>query len=122
MSAARLGPLLVAGLQRTGFLLGGRDLGIEQAGAGVRGALALPYRGRHFAAALDGAHKRADADGQRDGGHRVLLAPVAIPALVLAHVLRGERSEEHTSELQSLMRHSYAVFCLKKKHTTPNTH
>src|SRR3546814_2465756 len=26
-----------------------------------------------------------------------------------------ERSEEHTSELQSLMRHSYAVFCLKKK-------
>src|SRR3546814_3031072 len=25
------------------------------------------------------------------------------------------RSEEHTSELQSLMRHSYAVFCLKKK-------
>src|SRR3546814_2057287 len=31
-----------------------------------------------------------------------------------------ERSEEHTSELQSLMRISYAVFCLKTK-TTPNT-
>src|SRR3546814_4891440 len=31
-----------------------------------------------------------------------------------------ERSEEHTSELQSLMRISYAVFCLKKKkHNTP---
>src|SRR3546814_2835629 len=29
--------------------------------------------------------------------------------------LGGERSEEHTSELQSLMRISYAVFCLKKK-------
>src|SRR3546814_3600215 len=28
---------------------------------------------------------------------------------------RSERSEEHTSELQSLMRISYAVFCLKKK-------
>src|SRR3546814_7877393 len=28
---------------------------------------------------------------------------------------RAERSEEHTSELQSLMRISYAVFCLKKK-------
>src|SRR3546814_5445776 len=27
----------------------------------------------------------------------------------------GARSEEHTSELQSLMRNSYAVFCLKKK-------
>src|SRR3546814_5241947 len=30
-----------------------------------------------------------------------------------------ERSEEHTSELQSLMRISYAVFCLKKKTNTP---
>src|SRR3546814_19100249 len=29
------------------------------------------------------------------------------------------RSEEHTSELQSLMRISYAVFCLKKKNTKP---
>src|SRR3546814_4540313 len=31
------------------------------------------------------------------------------------------RSEEHTSELQSLMRISYAVFCLKKKNTEPST-
>src|SRR3546814_3033528 len=30
-------------------------------------------------------------------------------------IAHGERSEEHTSELQSLMRISYAVFCLKKK-------
>src|SRR3546814_13636968 len=30
----------------------------------------------------------------------------------------GQRSEEHTSELQSLMRISYAVFCLKKKNKT----
>src|SRR3546814_8032651 len=33
----------------------------------------------------------------------------------------GDRSEEHTSELQSLMRISYAVFCLKKKTTPPIT-
>src|SRR3546814_4025745 len=32
-----------------------------------------------------------------------------------------DRSEEHTSELQSLMRISYAVFCLKKKTTTQNS-
>src|SRR3546814_3882208 len=32
------------------------------------------------------------------------------------------RSEEHTSELQSLMRSSYAVFCLKKKNIQPSTH
>src|SRR3546814_4432662 len=33
----------------------------------------------------------------------------------VARLARIERSEEHTSELQSLMRISYAVFCLKKK-------
>src|SRR3546814_10707280 len=32
-----------------------------------------------------------------------------------SHVVAAERSDEHTSELQSLMRISYAVFCLKKK-------
>src|SRR3546814_10240038 len=37
---------------------------------------------------------------------------------VLAQQLLSERSEEHTSELQSLMRISYAVFCLKKKNMT----
>src|SRR3546814_3753552 len=48
--------------------------------------------------------------------------------LITNHAETGassRRSEEHTSELQSLMRISYAVFCLKKKHikvnyTTPN--
>src|SRR3546814_10755823 len=35
---------------------------------------------------------------------------------------RSSRSEEHTSELQSLMRISYAVFCLKKKKKTKNTY
>src|SRR3546814_2122083 len=42
------------------------------------------------------------------------------PDAILVNLARGEivdedRSEEHTSELQSLMRISYAVFCLKKK-------
>src|SRR3546814_1062090 len=36
-------------------------------------------------------------------------------------LISGQRSEEHTSELQSLMRISYAVFCLKKKKTTDLT-
>src|SRR3546814_6585974 len=47
---------------------------------------------------------------------------IAILAVVLAGKgIAGlqERSEEHTSELQSLMRISYAVFCLKKKKTKP---
>src|SRR3546814_6998427 len=37
------------------------------------------------------------------------------PQIVWEHELHPPRSEEHTSELQSLMRISYAVFCLKKK-------
>src|SRR3546814_6361835 len=40
--------------------------------------------------------------------------PVEGPFFLLRDA-RGKRSEEHTSELQSLMRISYAVFCLKKK-------
>src|SRR3546814_3074326 len=50
------------------------------------------FRSRHHAA---GDLGDGGADGLGDEGHR--------------------RSEEHTSELQSLMRISYAVFCLKKK-------
>src|SRR3546814_8883222 len=44
-------------------------------------------------------------------GHKPLLGHKALPV----------RSEEHTSELQSLMRISSAVFCLKKKNKTPPT-
>src|SRR3546814_3112337 len=36
---------------------------------------------------------------------------------IYGNAFHGNRSEEHTSELQSLMRNSYAVFCLKKKLT-----
>src|SRR3546814_8665712 len=43
--------------------------------------------------------------------HDVVLAQGSVPL----PVLETQRSEEHTSELQSLMRISYAVFCLKKK-------
>src|SRR3546814_10780246 len=41
-----------------------------------------------------------------------------VQAIVGDKVTVVNRSEEHTSELQSLMRISYAVFCLKKKNTT----
>src|SRR3546814_4808139 len=40
---------------------------------------------------------------------------------ILRMKLMSPRSEEHTSELQSLMRISYAVFCLKKKHNQLHT-
>src|SRR3546814_5179963 len=66
--------------------------------------------------------------GERLGFDRIDLLQIAIP--VQMRINRDEpvkfgreqlgelRSEEHTSELQSLMRISYAVFCLKKKKAT----
>src|SRR3546814_1160482 len=44
----------------------------------------------------------------------VITVGKSVDGLVMV-LLGGIRSEEHTSELQSLMRNSYAVFCLKKK-------
>src|SRR3546814_1121249 len=48
------------------------------------------------------------------GGHMVVGHVDGIGTLLVRHE-DARRSEEHTSELQSLMRSSYAVFCLKKK-------
>src|SRR3546814_5570854 len=83
-------------------------------------------RRRRAAAADRGAH----CPGRRGGRPLSRLLPLPVPAgagaqseQVLGRSTRlgtvaeraGGRSEEHTSELQSLMRISYAVFCLKKK-------
>src|SRR3546814_1603684 len=69
---------------------------------------AVPHRVRHLGAG--GAH------GGPAGGRLRPRAPRPGGRLHLP-----ERSEEHTSELQSLMRNSYAVFCLKKKITKRST-
>src|SRR3546814_3705919 len=49
---------------------------------------------------------------------RSIVPPWAVPPAPVTSVTIPVRSEEHTSELQSLMRISYAVFCLKKKKQT----
>src|SRR3546814_4411042 len=69
----------------------------------VEHAVTAPRAGDH--------HRGADHRGHAGGVAHRLIARF------------GERSEEHTSELQSLMRISYAVFCLKKKtNKTRTTH
>src|SRR3546814_5678740 len=77
-----------------------------------------PARDRADDAARVGAHRRGDVPALR----RTLCDDAGRPRAVDRH--HSLRSEEHTSELQSLMRISYAVFCLKKKktNTLPNTH
>src|SRR3546814_5424711 len=52
---------------------------------------------------------------KRSPGRRLSHQPVEDRDRVGRYRRQGLRSEEHTSELQSLMRISYAVFCLKKK-------
>src|SRR3546814_8929749 len=61
------------------------------------------------------------------GSHAELLAHGGLYARLHALQFREDdrpatRSEEHTSELQSLMRISYAVFCLKKQNKTNNNY
>src|SRR3546814_1596887 len=67
-------------------------------------------KGRH-------AYQRGDADKGETRHADGAPAPLSNHALLI-HLSPFIRSEEHTSELQSLMRISYAVFCLKKKKHT----
>src|SRR3546814_8358478 len=66
-----------------------------------RAVLRLPPPGRHLPSL-----------GRLRQGNCVVAAVGPFPFAFMAN-----RSEEHTSDLQSLMRNSYAVFCLKKKNT-----
>src|SRR3546814_1760402 len=66
-------------------------------------------------------HHLHDHRGLRGPGRRQLRLVDDEHQRVLSAAAQGLRSEEHTSELQSLMRISYAVFCLKKKKHTHTT-
>src|SRR3546814_4370498 len=77
--------------------------------AGKSGAGARPSPRALFHRTLPGF------EGERPAGAAVHHQAIAGPGAARP---AGTRSEEHTSELQSLMRISYAVFCLKKKKQT----
>src|SRR3546814_17002381 len=64
-----------------------------------------------------GPSLRIGSIGREQGAEAVLRDPSHGSPPIRSEVSH-DRSEEHTSELQSLMRISYAVFCLKKKKTT----
>src|SRR3546814_9521069 len=59
--------------------------------------------------------RRRDRRGNRNRRQHVAIGDADVQPDVQSGAAGHRRSEEHTSELQSLMRSSYAVFCLKKK-------
>src|SRR3546814_9206884 len=101
-------------MDELGFLAGQRDMGAVAGlintveGAAARGSV-LVGRGRTVVR-KGGAQYIAQG---RD--HAVGHGDIDVVALAGSLAAQQRRSEEHTSELQSLMRHSYAVFCLEKK-------
>src|SRR3546814_5188912 len=64
------------------------------------------------------ARRRGRPRARPGAGRRRLRGQAVLAARAGGAGARAARSEEHTSELQSLMRISYAVFCLKKKKET----
>src|SRR3546814_1817402 len=93
-------------------IYGGSDLG----GAGL-----ILMRVSNSQAARGGLRHSEEKWGWQQGMERLFRrrAMQLIPSIsALGGRWNLNRSEEHTSELQSLMRISYAVFCLKKKNTT----
>src|SRR3546814_10606537 len=93
-----------------------------------QGWFRLPRRSRSMACSLSQAllgqsnnHKRKREDDMLKSVHRMLavaavsLAALAAgPSVAAEFITVGGRSDEHTSELPSLMRTSYSVFCLNK--------
>src|SRR3546814_3905394 len=72
--------------------------------------------GRPLAAFVKQGGGRSSQTMSGDFAHRITHPPETLVDRILAQWAAPRRSEEHTSELQSLMRISYAVFCLKKKY------
>src|SRR3546814_3027351 len=80
-----------------------------------------PYQPEFVQAVQEVAEDIFDFIANKEQYHeQQILRRIAEPDRVVS--FRVCRSEEHTSELQSLMRISYAVFCLKKKKTTTTPH
>src|SRR3546814_10662423 len=81
---------------------------------------ALVQRGVNILVSREAARRLGFASPQQAIGKQIKTSIVdsdygLVPSTIVGVV---DRSEEHTYELQSLMRISYAVFCLKKKQTT----
>src|SRR3546814_4478224 len=103
---------------RTGRMLGYRRMFVFAAGIGV-GLLVAPMTGQQARDKLRKLVEERLSGGSTDVAEKIRYELSHSPRTWhLPQPTVDFRSEEHTSELQSLMRISYAVFCLKKKKYT----
>src|SRR3546814_10725553 len=90
-----------------------------QTGEGTDERQTLPLRHQaHPEHARTAARRQPGAvgpGGVADAPSKAGEGPLTLSTCLTRTCMAATRSEEHTSELQSLMRNSYAVFCLKKK-------
>src|SRR3546814_4867909 len=93
---------------------------VPSGSAGSASPLGIALPAQHGAGRNHRAAEIADAGRVAPGAGPVALGFAGRDAAHGGASHANMRSEEHTSELQSLMRISYAVFCLKKKNNTNN--
>src|SRR3546814_5024607 len=102
----------------TGFVGGATMRQAVEAGWHVRALTRRPQPEREGVTWIEGALDQPDSLAEMAAGADVVMhiaGVVNVPTRAAFEAGNATRSEEHTSELQSLMRISYAVFCLKKK-------
>src|SRR3546814_925978 len=107
----------VVALKHTQAQASGRHHNSFRCGATVQPAALRSVASGTDAAATAAARSRSSMAQARSSSARASASPITSFAWFM-NLVSSCRSEEHTSELQSLMRTSYAVFCLNKKNTT----
>src|SRR3546814_10015501 len=122
-----MGPRLASGLARAGTLALSGCFRLSPPGEAPGPAIPAPPPAVIESAAMAGVVSGPGVEALNftpgDAGSALASFLDSCPQLIVREDVSGlthgdDRSEEHTSELQSLMRISYAVFCVKKKRTT----
>src|SRR3546814_7267442 len=119
----------IAEHEGVGFMIADNEMDLTQSRLAIRHAAWLLDQGHHArhetsmvkVLCSEALFRVADRCVQVLGGRGLTADTVVERAFRDIRAFRV-RSEEHTSELQSLMRISYAVFCLKKKNIKPRVH
>src|SRR6058998_2282477 len=125
----RIGEKMIEDAEAKGLLKpGGTIIEPTSGNTGLGLAMVAAIKGYRAVFTMPDKMSREKIDLLKALGARVVVTPTAVPPehpdsyyRVAERIHRDTRSEEHTSELQSLITISYAVFCLKKKKISNGT-